>query len=150
MSKLNANTPAKLKRRAVHHQKIKRKHTARLIASKRAKEIPQPDGTTIIKRKTPRTSQALRQAAPWSKKKARKMERKIGFESERKRKEEATIGASNDVEEVSMSDVEEEEEEEEEDHVTEESKNAENQQSEIMATDWETALTTPIAHSHKS
>ena len=69
-SRSNPNTPSSQKRKTASTLKTKRLHTQRLARNK-------------ITKPTPRTSQALRQAAPLSKKKARKLEKKLGFAKRR-------------------------------------------------------------------
>ena len=69
-SRSNPNTPSSQKRKTASTLKSKRLHTQRLARNK-------------ITKPTPRTSQALRQAAPLSKKKARKLEKKLGFAKQR-------------------------------------------------------------------
>ncbi|KAL8685287.1 MAG: hypothetical protein Q9218_007859 [Villophora microphyllina] len=71
-SRSNPNVPSKAKRKTAGVLKSKRKHTQRLTNSKANK--------TAI----PRTSQALRQSAPLSGKKARKMNKKEGYAKQRK------------------------------------------------------------------
>lgn len=86
-SRSNPNTPSSQKRKAASALKSKRRHTQRLAHNK-------------ITKPTPRTSQAIRKAAPLSKKKARKVEKKINFA--RKKHLEEELG------EVEMRDVEKE------------------------------------------
>ncbi|KAL8727645.1 MAG: hypothetical protein Q9181_005628 [Wetmoreana brouardii] len=74
-SRSNPNVPSKSKRKTASALKSKRKHTQRLVASK------------VSKTAAPRTSQALRQSAPLSRKKARKLEKKEGYIAQRKRDE---------------------------------------------------------------
>lgn len=64
-SRSNPNTPTSLKPKTAGVLKSKRRQTQRLARNKSTKA-------------TPRTSQALRQAAPLSNKKAKKVEKKIG------------------------------------------------------------------------
>ncbi|KAL8675148.1 MAG: hypothetical protein Q9168_000519 [Polycauliona sp. 1 TL-2023] len=64
--------PSKAKRKGASVLKNKRKNTQRLASNK------------ISKPTTPRTSQALRQAAPLSGKKARKLMKKKGYTQQRK------------------------------------------------------------------
>ena len=70
-SRSNPNTPSSLKRKVASNVKSKRQHSQRLAHNK-------------VTKPTPRTSQALRQSAPLSKKKARKIEKKVGFAKRRK------------------------------------------------------------------
>ena len=86
-SRSNPNTPSSQKRKTAATIKSKRRNTQRLARNK-------------ITKPTPRTSQAIRRAAPLSNKKARKVGKKIGFA--RKRKLEEELG------EVEMKDVEKE------------------------------------------
>ena len=83
-SRSNPNTPSSQKRKTASVLKSKRRHTQRLAHNK-------------ITKPTPRTSQAIRRAAPLSNKKARKVEKKIGFARKRKLEE--------DMREVEMKDV---------------------------------------------
>ena len=69
-SRSNPNTPSSLKPKTAHKIKTNRRKTQRLAHGKIAKPIP-------------RTSQALRQSAPVSKKKARKLDKKIGYAQKR-------------------------------------------------------------------
>lgn len=62
----NSNTPKASKQKAAAATKHKRKHIRRLAAASRVAKKPQ-------------TSQQLRQAAPLSRKKARKLEKKKGY-----------------------------------------------------------------------
>ncbi|KAI4248178.1 MAG: hypothetical protein LQ352_005997 [Teloschistes flavicans] len=71
-SRSNPNVPSKAKRKTASVLKSKRKHTQHLAKSK------------IDKTAAPRTSQALRQNAPLSRKKARKMSKKDGYAKQRK------------------------------------------------------------------
>ena len=82
-SRSNPNTPASLKRKTARTLKSKRQQTQRLAKNK-------------ITKPTPRTSQAIRQAAPISRKKAKKLEKKIGFAKKR---------AMDEAGEVEMKDV---------------------------------------------
>ena len=66
----NPNTPTASKGRAAAATKNKRKHTRRLATASRVAKKPQ-------------TSQQLRQAAPLSRKKARKLEKKEGYARQR-------------------------------------------------------------------
>lgn len=70
-SRSNPNTPASSKRKTARTLKTKRQNTQRLTHNK-------------ITKPTPRTSQALRRAAPLSRKKARKVERQEGFARKRR------------------------------------------------------------------
>ena len=70
-SRSNPNTPSSSKRKTAHTLKTKRQNTQRLTCNK----ITKPTATT---------SQALRRAAPLSKKKARKLERNANFARKRK------------------------------------------------------------------
>ncbi|MCJ1450039.1 hypothetical protein MMC28_000367 [Mycoblastus sanguinarius] len=98
-SRSNPNTPTSLKPKTAHTLKSKRKHSQRLAHNK-------------ITKPTPRTSQAIRKAAPHSKKKARKVEKKIGH-AKRRALEEALLAG-----EVEMKDV---------DHVKKNRKGASNE-----------------------
>ncbi|KAL8696667.1 MAG: hypothetical protein Q9224_002676 [Gallowayella concinna] len=71
-SRSNPNVPTKIKRKTASVLKSKRKNNQRLARNK------------ISKPSTPRTSQALRQAAPLSGKKARKLMKKAGHDRQRK------------------------------------------------------------------
>ncbi|KAL8765781.1 MAG: hypothetical protein Q9209_007245 [Squamulea sp. 1 TL-2023] len=71
-SRSNPNMPSKAKRKTAGVLKSKRKSNQRLVNDK------------ISKQTVPRTSQALRQAAPLSAKKARKMMKKKGYIQQRK------------------------------------------------------------------
>ena len=82
-SRSNPNTPTSLKPKTARTLKSKRQQTQRLAKNK-------------ITKPTPRTSQAIRKAAPLSRKKAKKVEKKVGYA--RKRAMEA-------VGEVEMKDV---------------------------------------------
>jgi hypothetical protein len=86
----NPNTPSASRRLSA--RKIKSKRVKGAVAGARRAE-----GGGIAK--VPRTSQALRQSAPLSKKKAKKLERQMGYDA--KRKEEAEREKS----EVEMKDV---------------------------------------------
>lgn len=83
-SRSNPNTPTSLKPKSARTLKSKRQQTQRLANNK------------ITKPTTPRTSQAIRKAAPLSRKKARKVEKKIGYAKKR---------AMEDAGEVEMKDV---------------------------------------------
>ncbi|KAL8913727.1 MAG: hypothetical protein Q9172_007224, partial [Xanthocarpia lactea] len=67
--------PSKAKRKTASVLKSKRKNSQRLASNK------------ISKQTVPRTSQALRQAAPLSGKKARKLMKKRGYTQQRKEME---------------------------------------------------------------
>ncbi|KAL8799599.1 MAG: hypothetical protein Q9182_005775 [Xanthomendoza sp. 2 TL-2023] len=71
-SRSNPNVPTKIKRKNASVLKSKRKNNQRLVHNK------------ISKQSAPRTSQALRQAAPLSGKKARKLMKKAGYDQHRK------------------------------------------------------------------
>ncbi|KAI4195025.1 MAG: hypothetical protein LQ350_007441 [Teloschistes chrysophthalmus] len=71
-SRSNPNVPTKAKRKTASVLKGKRKHSQRLANSKVKKSNPS------------QTSQALRQNAPLSRKKARKMGKKDGYVKQRK------------------------------------------------------------------
>ncbi|KAI4243019.1 MAG: hypothetical protein L6R40_003710 [Gallowayella cf. fulva] len=71
-SRSNPNMPSKAKRKTASVLTSKRKNNQRLVNNKISKQI------------TPRTSQALRQAAPLSRKKARKLMKKGGYDQQRK------------------------------------------------------------------
>ncbi|KAL8904108.1 MAG: hypothetical protein Q9207_003499 [Kuettlingeria erythrocarpa] len=74
-SRSNPNTPAKSRRKTVGVLKSKRKHLQRLATANKERKIS--------KQSVPRTSQALRQAAPLSRKKARKLDKKGGYTKQR-------------------------------------------------------------------
>lgn len=74
-SRSNPNTPAKSRRKTAGVLKSKRKHIQRLTTARRDQKIS--------KQNVPRTSQALRQAAPLSRKKARKLDKKGGYTRQR-------------------------------------------------------------------
>lgn len=76
--------PTSRKPKTARTLKSKRQNTQRLTANK-------------ITKPTPRTSQALRQAAPLSRKKAKKLDKKIGYAKKR---------AMEEAGEVEMKDVE--------------------------------------------
>ena len=82
-SRSNPNTPTSQKRKTARTLKSKRQQIQRLAKTK-------------ITKPTPHTSQAIRKAAPLSKKKARKMEKKIGYARKR---------AMEEAGEVEMKDV---------------------------------------------
>ena len=82
-SRSNPDTPTSQKRKTARTLKSKRQQTQRLAKAK-------------ITKPTPHTSQAIRKAAPLSKKKARKMEKKIGYARKR---------AMEEAGEVEMKDV---------------------------------------------
>lgn len=84
-SRSNPNTPTSLKPKTARTLKSKRQNAQRLARSK-------------ITKPTPRTSQAIRQAAPLSRKKARKLDKKIGHARHR---------AMEKAGEVEMKDLEE-------------------------------------------
>ncbi|KAL8968250.1 MAG: hypothetical protein Q9183_002554, partial [Haloplaca sp. 2 TL-2023] len=71
-SRSNPNVPSKSKPKTAKVLKNKRKNTQRLANSK------------INKNSVPRTSQALRQNAALSRKKARKLDKKGGYASKRR------------------------------------------------------------------
>ena len=83
-SRSNPNTPTSQKPKTARVLKSKRRNTQRLTRNK-------------ITKPTPRTSQAIRQTAPLSKKKARKVDKKIGYAKKR---------AMEEAGEVEMKDVE--------------------------------------------
>ena len=70
-SRSNPNTPSALKRKTARTLKSKRQHTQQRLAHNK------------ITKPTPHTSQALRRAAPKSKKKARKVEKKLRYARKR-------------------------------------------------------------------
>ncbi len=74
-SRSNPNTPAKSRRKTAGVLKSKRKHLQRLATADKNRKIS--------KQSVPRTSQALRQAAPLSRKKARKLDKKGGYTKQR-------------------------------------------------------------------
>ncbi|KAL9137016.1 MAG: hypothetical protein Q9175_001773 [Cornicularia normoerica] len=82
-SRSNPNTPTSLKPKSARTLKTKRQQTQRLAKNK-------------ITKPTPRTSQAIRRAAPLSRKKAKKVEKKIGHARKR---------AMEEAGEVEMKDV---------------------------------------------
>lgn len=82
-SRSNPNTPTSQKRKIARTLKTKRQQTQRLAKTK-------------ISKPTPHTSQAIRKAAPLSKKKARKLEKKIGYARKR---------AMEEAGEVEMKDI---------------------------------------------
>ncbi|KAL2044905.1 hypothetical protein N7G274_002680 [Stereocaulon virgatum] len=84
-SRSNPNTPTSLKPKTARTLKSKRQNAQRLARNK-------------ITKPTPRTSQAIRQAAPLSRKKARKVDKKIGHARHR---------AMEEAGEVEMKDLEE-------------------------------------------
>ena len=84
-SRSNPNTPTPLKPKTARTLKSKRQNTQRLARNK-------------ITKPTPHTSQAIRRAAPLSRKKARKMDKKIGHAKQR---------AMEEAGEVEMKDIEE-------------------------------------------
>ncbi|CAL8578830.1 hypothetical protein XPA_004603 [Xanthoria parietina] len=86
-SRSNPNMPSKAKPKAARVLKNKRKNNQRLASNK------------IGKQTVPRTSQALRQAAPLSGKKARKLMKKKGYTQQRKDLEQCLAA------EVQMKDV---------------------------------------------
>ena len=73
-SRSNPNTPSASKRKTAHALKAKRQNTQRLARNK-------------ITKPTAKTSQALRRAAPLSRKKAKKLERNAEFARKRKMEE---------------------------------------------------------------
>lgn len=83
-SRSNPNTPTSLKPKSARTLKSKRLQTQRLAAENK------------ISKPAPRTSQAIRRAAPLSKKKAKKLEKKIGYARKR---------AVEEVGEVEMKDA---------------------------------------------
>ena len=83
-SRSNPNTPSSLKVKTARTIKTKRQNTQRLARNK-------------ISKPTPRTSQAMRKAAPLSRKKARKLDKKMGYAKRRAMEKEG---------EVEMKDVE--------------------------------------------
>ncbi|KAL8980208.1 MAG: hypothetical protein Q9177_005942 [Variospora cf. flavescens] len=72
----NPNTPTKFKRKTAGVLKSKRKHTQQLAMASKGNKVGKPA--------VPRTSQALRQSAPLSRKKARKLDKKEGHMRRRK------------------------------------------------------------------
>ncbi|KAL8715809.1 MAG: hypothetical protein Q9220_000476 [cf. Caloplaca sp. 1 TL-2023] len=86
-SRSNPNVPSKSKRKAASVLKSKRKNTQRLVNNK------------ITKKAVPRTSQAIRQAAPLSGKRARKVMKKGGYAQQRKEAEEY-LGADVDMKDL--------------------------------------------------
>lgn len=75
-SRSNPNTPTKFKRKTASLLKSKRKHTQHLALISKGNKIGKPAA--------PRTSQALRQSAPLSRKKARKLDKKESYTRRRK------------------------------------------------------------------
>ena len=88
-SRSNPNTPSSRKPKTARVLKSKRQHTQRLAANK-------------ITKPTARTSQALRQSAPISNKKARKLEKKIGY-AKKRAMEEAREVEMKDIDDVKRS-----------------------------------------------
>lgn len=82
-SRSNPNTPTSLKPKTARTLKSRRQQTQRLAKNKIAKP-------------TPRTSQAMRRAAPRSRKKAKKVEKRVGYARKR---------ALEEAGEVEMKDV---------------------------------------------
>lgn len=78
-SRSNPNTPAKLRRKTAGVLKSKRRHIQRLTTANKDNKAG--------KHSVPRTSQALRQAAPLSRKKARKLGKKGGYTRQREEME---------------------------------------------------------------
>ena len=87
-SRSNPNTPSSSKRKTARTLKTKRQNAQRLTHNKVAKPAA-------------RTSQALRRAAPLSRKKAKKLERKEGF-ARRRRMEEMGEVEMKDVDDAGM------------------------------------------------
>ncbi|KAI4139369.1 MAG: hypothetical protein L6R39_006325 [Caloplaca ligustica] len=75
-SRSNPNTPSKFKRKTAGVLKSKRKNIQRLATANKSNRIS--------KKHVPRTSQALRQTAPLSRKKERKLVKKEGYARQRK------------------------------------------------------------------
>ncbi len=73
-SRSNPNTPSSLKRKTASKLQSKRQRSQRLAHNK-------------VTKPTPRTSQALKQAAPLSNKRARKLGKKVGSAQKRKMEE---------------------------------------------------------------
>ena len=82
----NPNMPTSLKPKTARILKFKRQNTQRIAASK-------------VTKATPRTSQAIRKAAPLSRKKARKLDRKMGY-AKKRMMEEAGEVEMKDVDDV--------------------------------------------------
>lgn len=91
-SRSNPNTPSSQRRKTAHQIKSKRKRTQRLVTSSR--RVSSSGGVA----KLPRTSQALRQTAPLSGKRKKKLEKKLGFDRARKEEEERKETAGEEVE----------------------------------------------------
>ena len=83
-SRSNPNTPSSFRPKAARTIRSKRQNTQRIARDK-------------ITKPAPRTSQAIRKAAPPSRKKARKLDKKIGYARQR---------AMEQTGEVEMKDVE--------------------------------------------
>ena len=83
-SRSNPNTPSSFRPKAARTIRSKRQNTQRIARDK-------------ITKPAPRTSQAIREAAPLSRKKARKLDKKIGYARQR---------AMEQTGEVEMKDVE--------------------------------------------
>lgn len=83
-SRSNPNTPSSRRPKAARTIRSKRQNTQRIARDK-------------ITKPAPRTSQAIRKAAPPSRKKARKLDKKIGYAKQR---------AMEETGEVEMKDVE--------------------------------------------
>lgn len=88
-SRSNPNMPSKAKRKTAGVIKNKRKNNQRLASKK------------ISKQTVPRTSQALRQSAPLSAKKARKLVKKKGYTQQRKELQEY-LDAEIEMKDVDM------------------------------------------------
>ncbi len=84
-SRSNPNTPSSLRPKAARTIRSKRQNTQRIARNK-------------VTKPAPRTSQAIRKAAPLSRKKARKLDKKIGYAKQR---------AMEETGEVEMKDIEE-------------------------------------------
>ncbi len=84
-SRSNPNTPSSLRPKTARTIRSKRQNTQRIARNK-------------ITKPAPRTSQAIRKAAPLSRKKARKLDKRIGYAKQR---------AMEKTGEVEMKDVEE-------------------------------------------
>ena len=84
-SRSNPNTPRSQRPKTARTLRSKRQNTQRVARDK-------------ITKPAPRTSQAIRKAAPLSRKKARKLDKKIGYAKQR---------AMEETGEVEMKDVEE-------------------------------------------
>ena len=88
-SRSNPNTPSSLRPKTARTIRSKRRNTQRIARNKITKSVP-------------RTSQAIRKAAPLSRKKARKLDKKIGYAKQRAMEETGEV-ERRDVEEAKSS-----------------------------------------------